>query len=199
MASAWSTTRTTGHHRGRHQHHPLRRNRAHRGAERRRLGHLRLRCGGWRHQLHHPAGIPGPHPGRFAVAADQSGGGQSYDLGATAGIGSLTEQGWNLFGSVAFAARLPCVPRTVRSRARPTSRSPATQPRSPFRPTTTRTGWIRPSTPAPGLQSATSFPATDGELQLQLRALYSTWYRSRISGALGQGLLRGQQRQHGLP
>lgn len=32
----------------------------------------------------------------------QSGGGQSYDVGATAGIGSLTEQGWNLFGSVGF-------------------------------------------------------------------------------------------------
>ncbi len=31
-----------------------------------------------------------------------SGGGQSYDLGATGGIGSLTEQGWNLFGSVNF-------------------------------------------------------------------------------------------------
>jgi iron complex outermembrane recepter protein len=31
-----------------------------------------------------------------------SGGGQSYDVGATAGIGSLTEQGWNLFGSVNF-------------------------------------------------------------------------------------------------
>jgi iron complex outermembrane receptor protein len=32
----------------------------------------------------------------------QSGGGQSYDIGATGGIGSLTEQGWNLFGSVNF-------------------------------------------------------------------------------------------------
>jgi iron complex outermembrane receptor protein len=31
-----------------------------------------------------------------------SGGGQSYTVGATAGIGSLTEQGWNLFGSVGF-------------------------------------------------------------------------------------------------
>jgi iron complex outermembrane recepter protein len=32
----------------------------------------------------------------------QSGGGQSYDVSATGGIGSLTEQGWNLFGSIAF-------------------------------------------------------------------------------------------------
>jgi iron complex outermembrane recepter protein len=32
----------------------------------------------------------------------QSGGGQSYDVGVTGGIGSLTEQGWNLFGSIAF-------------------------------------------------------------------------------------------------
>jgi iron complex outermembrane receptor protein len=32
----------------------------------------------------------------------QSGGGQSYDVGATGGIGSLTEQGWNLFGSIGF-------------------------------------------------------------------------------------------------
>ena len=32
----------------------------------------------------------------------QSGGGQSYQVGATGGIGSLTEQGWNLFGSVNF-------------------------------------------------------------------------------------------------
>jgi len=32
----------------------------------------------------------------------QSGGGQSYDIGATGGIGSLTEQGWNLFGSIGF-------------------------------------------------------------------------------------------------
>jgi len=32
----------------------------------------------------------------------QSGGGQSYDLSATAGIGSLTGQGWNLFGAVGF-------------------------------------------------------------------------------------------------
>ena len=31
-----------------------------------------------------------------------SGGGQSYAIGATGGIGSLTEQGWNLFGSVNF-------------------------------------------------------------------------------------------------
>ncbi len=32
----------------------------------------------------------------------QSGGGQSYDVGVTGGIGSLTEQGWNLFGSIGF-------------------------------------------------------------------------------------------------
>ena len=32
----------------------------------------------------------------------QSGGGQGYQVGATGGIGSLTEQGWNLFGSVNF-------------------------------------------------------------------------------------------------
>ena len=32
----------------------------------------------------------------------QSGGGQSYNIGATGGIGSLTEQGWNLFGSIGF-------------------------------------------------------------------------------------------------
>ena len=32
----------------------------------------------------------------------QSGGGQSYDIGATGGIGSLTEQGWNLFGAIGF-------------------------------------------------------------------------------------------------
>jgi len=31
-----------------------------------------------------------------------SGGGGVYDIGATAGVGSLTEQGWNLFGSVAY-------------------------------------------------------------------------------------------------
>ena len=32
----------------------------------------------------------------------KSGGGQSYDIGATGGIGSLTEQGWNLFGTVSY-------------------------------------------------------------------------------------------------
>ncbi len=31
-----------------------------------------------------------------------SGGGQTYEVGATGGIGSLTEQGWNLFGSVGY-------------------------------------------------------------------------------------------------
>ena len=31
-----------------------------------------------------------------------SGGGQTYEIGATGGIGSLTEQGWNLFGSIGY-------------------------------------------------------------------------------------------------
>jgi iron complex outermembrane receptor protein len=31
-----------------------------------------------------------------------SGGGQAYDVGVTGGIGSLTEEGWNLFGSISF-------------------------------------------------------------------------------------------------
>ncbi len=31
-----------------------------------------------------------------------SGGGENYDIGATGGIGSLAEQGWNLFGSINY-------------------------------------------------------------------------------------------------
>lgn len=36
-----------------------------------------------------------------------SGGGQTYEISGTAGIGSLTEQGWNLFGSIAYAKQEP--------------------------------------------------------------------------------------------
>lgn len=34
-----------------------------------------------------------------------SGGGETYDIGATGGIGSLAEEGWNLFGSIGYRSQ----------------------------------------------------------------------------------------------
>lgn len=45
-----------------------------------------------------------------------SGGGEGYDLGATGGVGSLAEQGWNLFGSVGYRWQKP-LPASARSYA----------------------------------------------------------------------------------
>ncbi len=47
------------------------------------------------------------------------GGGQTYDLGASGGIGSLSEQGWNLFGSIAYTVQeaLPAIDRAYAASA----------------------------------------------------------------------------------
>jgi iron complex outermembrane receptor protein len=96
----------------------------------------------------------------------QSGGGQSYDLGATAGIGSLTEQGWNLFGSVAFRgqASLRSTDRSFSDSAYIPSRGvdftsfrtfPSNYYQDGLAPT------FNPSFPA--CNPPTSYPATDGD------------------------------------
>ena len=96
----------------------------------------------------------------------QSGGGQSYDLGATAGIGSLTEQGWNLFGAVAFRgqASLRATDRSFSDTAYIPSRGvdytsfrtfPSNYYQDGLAPT------FNPSFPA--CDPPVSFPATDGD------------------------------------
>ena len=119
-----------------------------------------------------------------------SGGGETYQIGATGGIGSLADQGWSLFGSVGYRWQksLPASARSYASTGYNPSKGLQLLDPTTF-PATYYQGDFESNPSLPGCQPPSSLPNVSGTRASSITARTPIWCLSKTSSVRWCGAL----------